>query len=247
MDVQTTWGAKLIARHVDAPSTIRVNVSDMDLEGFIDDTFSEYRERSVVRTIPGGSIALAAPRCGLRYLGFVILDSLTVEQVEISIDGVKKGVAEVNGNNQRERLFTLTEPYNFQGGERVRLSTPQGKDEPASHGEGVPGDLGIEGRMRTEVEESYRVECVAFFNELPPENDLHSDIAHIHADPIGSSSTDIVTSARVTWITTWDAKCAIEYWQEGSDNRNIVEEMSAGANHRIVLSELNQTRSTTTV
>ena len=91
MDVQTTWGAKLIAQHVDAPSTIRVNASDMDLDGFIDDTFSEYRERSVVRTILGGSIAFTAPSCGLRYLGFVILDSLTVEQVEISIDGGQEG------------------------------------------------------------------------------------------------------------------------------------------------------------
>ena len=238
MDVQTTWGAKLIAQHVDAPSTIRVNASDMDLDGFIDDTFSEYRERSVVRTILGGSIASTAPSCGLRYLGFVILDSLTVEQVEISIDGVKKGVAVVNGNNQRERLFTLTEPYNFQGGEQIRLSTPQEDDETESHSEGVPGDLGIEGRIRTEVEESYRIDCVAFFSDLPPENDLPSCFAHINADPIGSSSTDVVTSARVTWITTWDAKCTIEYWQEGSDNANIVEEMSAGANHRIVLSEL---------
>ena len=77
MDVQTTWGATLIAQHVDAPSTIRINASDVDLDGFIDDTFSEYRERSVVRTTLGGFISLDAPSCGLRYFGFVILDSLT--------------------------------------------------------------------------------------------------------------------------------------------------------------------------
>ena len=238
MDVQTTWGAKLVAQHVNAPSTIRINASDMDLEGFTDDTFSEYRERSVVRTILGGSISLTAPSCGLRYFGFVILDSLTVEQVEVSIDGVKKGVAVLNRNNQRERLCTLIEPYNFQGGEQVRLGTPREKDETASHSEDVPGDLGIEGRIRTDVEESYRIECVVFFNELPPENDLPSYFAHIHADPISSSSTETVSSARVTWITTWDANCTIECWEEGSDNLNIVEERSTGANHRIVLSEL---------
>lgn len=238
MDVQTTWGATLIAQHVDAPSTIRINASDVDLDGFIDDTFSEYRERSVVRTTLGGFISLDAPSCGLRYFGFVILDSLTLEQVEVSIDGVKKGVAVVNGNNQRERLFTLPEPYNFQGGEQIQLNTPQERIGNGNLGEDVPVDLGIEGRIRTEVEESYRIECVAFFDELPPENDLPSHFAHIHADPIGSSSTDTVTSARVTWITTWDAKCTIEYWQEGSDNLNIVEEMSTGANHRVVLTDL---------
>ena len=239
MNVQTTWGAKLIAQHVDAPSAIRINASDMDLDGFVDDTFSEYRERSVVRTIPGGSLSLTAPRCGLRYFGFVILDSLTLEQVEVFIDGVKEGVAVVNGNNQRERLFTLTEPHNFQGGEKVQLSTPQENIENASLGVDVPVDLGIEGRIRTEVEESYRIECVAFFKELPPENDLPSYFAHIHAQPIHSSSTDTgPISTRVTWITTWDARCTIECWKEGSDNIDIVEETGAGANHRVILSDL---------
>ena len=162
MDVQTTWGAQLIAQHVDSPSTIRIDASDMELDGFIDDTFSEYRERSVVRTIVGGSISLNAPSCGLRYLGFVILDSLTPELVELFIDGVKQGVAVVEGNNMRERLFTLTEPYSFQGGEVVQLRTADEKIENAVPEESLPGDLGIEGRVRTEIEESYRIECVVF-------------------------------------------------------------------------------------
>ena len=238
MDVQTTWGAQLIAQHVDSPSTIRIDASDMELDGFIDDTFSEYRERSVVRTIVGGSISLTAPSCGLRYLGFVILDSLTPELVELFIDGVKQGVAVVEGNNMRERLFTLTEPYSFQGGEVVQLRTADEKIENAVPEESLPGDLGIEGRVRTEIEESYRIECVVFLSELPIENDLPTCFLHIHADPLESSSARTVTSARVTWTTTWDARCAIEYWEEGSDNRNIVEETSSGANHRIVLGGL---------
>ena len=238
MDVQTTWGAKLIAQHVDAPSTIRIDASDMELDGFIDDTFSEYRERSVVCTTVGGSISLTTPSCGLRYFGFVILDSLTPELVELFIDGVKQGVAVVDANNNRERLFTLAEPYNFQGGEVVQLRTAGEKIENAVLGEGLPGDLGIEGRIRIEIEESYRIECVAFFKELPALNDLPTCFEHIHAEPIHTSSPQTVTSVRVTWTTSWDAICAVEYWEVSSDNRNIVEEAIAGANHRVVLRRL---------
>ena len=69
--MQTTWGAKLIDRVVDGSSTIKINAGDMELDGFVDDTFSEYRRRSVVRTKPTGSLSCSAPDCGKRYLGFV--------------------------------------------------------------------------------------------------------------------------------------------------------------------------------
>ena len=38
----------------------------MEMDGFIDDTFSEYRERSAVRKEPGGTLSFAAPNCGQR-------------------------------------------------------------------------------------------------------------------------------------------------------------------------------------
>ena len=41
MRMQTTWGAKTIDRAVESPSTIRIGASDMEMDGFIDDTFSE--------------------------------------------------------------------------------------------------------------------------------------------------------------------------------------------------------------
>ena len=115
MRMQTTWGAKTIDRAVGSPSTIRIGASDMEMNGFIDDTFSEYRRRSVVRREPGGALSFTAPDCGPRYLGFVMFDSVYGEEAEVWIDGVKQGVAVVDGNVQRERLFTLTEPYNFRG------------------------------------------------------------------------------------------------------------------------------------
>ena len=131
MRMHTTWGAKTIDRAVESPSTIRIDASDMEMDGFIDDTLSEYRQRSVVRTSPGGSLSFTAPDCGPRYLGFVIFDSVNSEEVKMLLDGVEHGTAVVDANNQRERLFTLTEPYDFRGGELVRLFTPE--ESPDEH------------------------------------------------------------------------------------------------------------------
>lgn len=229
MKIQTTWGPKIIGEILAHPSTIKIDSSDMILDGFLDDTFTEYRERSVVRTNLGGSVLFEAPSSGLSYLGFVIFDSLTPEQVEIWIDGVHKGTAIVSGNNQRERLFTLVQPYNFKGGEEVRLVTPKEQIEIEQEG---PLDLGIEGHIRRQEGESYRIECVAFFNILPPANELPCDFTHIHTEAVG------VGSQRMTWVTTWDAKCSVEYWRNSSNHREAVEEKSPGANHRVILTDL---------
>ena len=233
MGTQTTWGAKLIAKHVGAPTTEKINASDMKLDGFIDDTFSEYRERCVIRTSLGGSISIAAPKTGLSYFGFVMFDSLTPEQVSISIDGITMGTAIVTGNNQKERLFTLTEPYEFKGGELIKLSTPAAQIE-----ESNPQDRGPIREMTPYFShwekggESYRIECIAFFKQLPPKNELPTEITHIYSETTG------LNSQRITWITTWDAKCSLEYWESGSDNTKTAEENTPGSNHRIILTSL---------
>ena len=242
MKIQSTWGAKTIDRAVDSPSTIRVGASDMEMDGFIDDTFSEYRQRSVVRREPGGSLSFKAPECGPRYLGFVIFDSVYNEEVEVAIDGVKQGTAVVDGNIQRERLFTLTEPYDFRGGEQVRLVTSDDSDDDY--------DPVLRGPVREMTPyysqwekggESYRIECAAFFGELPPENDLPSEFAHVHAEPDFSNNDldDASTlSARITWVTTWDARCRVEYWVDGASEISVSEETSPAANHRVILGKL---------
>ena len=245
MKMQTTWGAKTIDRAVDAPSTIRIGASEVEMDGFIDDTFSEYRQRSVVRRAPGGSLSITAPACGNRYLGFVIFDSVYTEEVEVWIDGVKHGTAVVDGNIQRERLFTLTEPYNFRGGERVRLVTSEESDD--EYDPDVRGPVREMTPYYSQWEkggESYRIECAALFAELPPENDLPCEFAHVHAEPVfaetdNDDDDDTSTiSARLTWVTTWDASCRIEYWVEGTDATGLKEESGPGANHRVILDDL---------
>ena len=245
MRMQTTWGAKTIDEVVDSASTIRIGASDMEMDGFIDDTFSEYRQRSVVRREPGGSLSFKAPDCGPRYLGFVIFDSVYSEEVEVWIDGVKQGVAVVDGNIQRERLFTLTEPYDFRDGEQVRLVTSEESDDEY--------DSAIRGPVREMTPyysqwekggESYRIECAAFFVELPAENDLPSLIEHVQAEPIFDDADNdrdddaSAVPARLTWVTTWDARCRVEYWEEGTSNVKVVDEATPSGNHREILSDL---------
>ena len=246
--MQTTSGLREINEALDSPSTIRIDASDMDMDGFIDDTFSEYRERSAVRTVAGGSLSFTAPECGRRYLGFVIFDSPDAEEVEVWIGGVECGTAVVDGNNQRERLFTLTEAYDFRGGEKVRLVTPQEPQEANGQTPAKPeweGDLGIEGRLRRIGGEPYRIECAALFTELPPETGLPCEFAHTHAEPVYADTDNSddaihssVVSTRLTWVTAWDARCRVEYWAEGTDDIRVVEEEGPGANHRVILNEL---------
>ena len=246
--MQITSGLQAINEALDSPSTIRIDASDMEMDGFIDDTFSEYRQRSAVRTEPGGSLSFTVPNCGPRYLGFVIFDSLDAEEVEVWIDGMKRGTAVVDGNNQRERLFTLTESYDFRGGEQVSLVTPQSPAETNGQTPSKPeweGDLGIEGRLRRIGGEPYRIECAALFAELPPEMEPPCNFTHVHAEPVfveadnNAGAIDaLVASARLTWVTTWDAQCRVEYWVQGADDVSIIDESEPGANHRVILNDL---------
>lgn len=256
MGIQTTWGVKLIAKYVDSPSTVKINASDMKLEGYVDDTETEYRNRSVVRTELGGTISCAAPACGRRYFGFVIYDQLDVETIEVWINGDRMGVAVADGNNHRERLFTLQEPYDFGGGEEIILKTPADARvvmEPTDWIKRGPlmemspyRDHRLTGNHLNEIGVEYRVECIVFLTELPPEMELPCDFAYIQADLIGSVDDNVdmkcevgsPLTARLTWITTWDVECRVEYWEKGSQNHKIIEENRPWTNHRINLEEL---------
>ena len=206
-----------------------------------------------MRARPGGSLSFDAPSCGLRYLGFVMYDALNPEQVEVWIDEVRQGVAIAGANNHRERLFALTEPYDFRGGERVQLQTPV--DEPGDPSpddwinRGPPREMSpYEDRpltgsyLRRAWLGEYRIECVAFFTDLPPENDLPCSFTHVHAEalhpPVDVDADASSASVRLTWVTTWDARCRIEYFAEGSPDRGVIEEGIPWANHRIVLTDL---------
>ena len=249
----TTWGLKTIDQVLARPSTVKVDASDMTLDGFLDDTVTEHRRRSVVRQTRGANLKIGAPNVGRRHLGFVMYDQLWTETVEVWIDEARAGVAVADGNNQRERLFTLAEPYDFKGGEQVRLVTPNEESpEPREDDwitRGPPREVSpyrtreMRGRHLKLPTDEYRIECIAFLEEPPPENSLLSTFQHVRAEivsPDGDStvSHDASPSVRITWVTTWDAKCRVVYWEVGSDDRHEFDEANASANHRALLEDL---------
>ena len=211
MDVQTTWGLQAVNVALSRPNAVTLDASDLDLDGFVDDTRSEYRQRSVTRTEVGGSISLLAPACGERYLGFVIYDEARgAERVDVEIDGVLVATAIADANNRRERLFTLSKPFRFDGGERVRLV--------------APATSGL-----------YRIERVAFLTELPDAIERSFEIRHLCAEVVEESTSTASVDGRITWTTNRDARCRVEYWRDGSNGQASVEEDELGMNHRVVL------------
>ncbi|MAF09917.1 hypothetical protein CMK11_05635, partial [Candidatus Poribacteria bacterium] len=214
MRVHTTWGLQSIDAALSRPDAVVLDASDLELDGFVDDTRSEYRQRSVTRTEAGGSISLLAPACGDRYVGFVLYDDARgAERVDVEIDGVLVATAVAGANNRRERLFTLSEPRRFEGGERVRLVTPE--------------TAGL-----------YRIERVAFLTELPEATERPFEIHHLHAEAVEESASAASVDGRVTWTTTRDARCRVEYWRDGSNGQAPAEEDELGMNHRVVLRRL---------
>ena len=69
---------------------------------------------------------------------------------------------------------------------------------------------------------------------------------HVHAEPVFAEAdnddngidTLHPSSARLTWVTTWDARCRVEYWVEETDDKKVIEETGPGANHRVILNGL---------
>ena len=80
---------------------------------------------------------------------------------------------------------------------------------------------------------------MAFFASRPPENALLYKFTQIHAEPQYSHpGRNEPAYTRLTWLTTWDARCKIDYWPEESDGRVVIDEGSRWTNHRVVLTEL---------
>ena len=133
------------------------------------------------------------------------------------------------------------------GAEQVLLVTPQSAAETNGQTPAKPeweGDLGIEGRLRRIGGEPYRIECAALFAELPPEVEPPCDFGNVHAESVFAETDNdesiaaSPSSARLTWVTTWDARCRVEYWAQGTGDISVIEEADPGANHRVILDDL---------
>jgi hypothetical protein len=120
--VQCTWGLDVINAITKDPHNVLLPILQCHLDGFLND-WAEYRTRSVKRIATHGSIIATVPAAGIYYPGFIFYDGEGDERFGIFIDGVEKGVAIANVDDNRQYLFFLTEPETFRGGEKMELRT----------------------------------------------------------------------------------------------------------------------------
>lgn len=210
--VDVAWGADLIRCLINDDRNRVVLASQCKLEGFQDDTRSEYKERSVVRTEQGGRIILTAPRFPKAYLAFLIYDGSSAERIGLYINNQLKAVAVANTNNNRNHIYTLEDPYWFEGGEQIVLQT--GSDNG-----------------------THRIAKILFLHQKPLICEREYTITNVHTEPI--SVADSSNSVRITWITSWPTTTSIEYG-ETTDYGSIAETSLPALqnNHRVIVTGL---------
>ena len=210
--VEVAWGLDLIRSLVHDEQNRIVPAGDCELQGFRDDTRSEYKERSVVRTEAAGRIRLHAPKIDDAYLAFVLYDTRGSEKVGIYIHGVRHGIAVADVGNQRNHVFTLAEACTFQGGEEIVLQTS--------------ADAG-----------TYRIEKILFLRRKPPMGKRDYTITQVHAEPLFAADGSV--QARITWISSWPTLTQVAYGEDLTYG-SITETQIAALqnNHRAILEHL---------
>lgn len=217
-DVQVNWGLDLIRGLLKDKNNLVVEANQCELKGFYDDTRSEYKARSVLRSEAGGSLSLTPPQAGEYYLAFVLYDSSGAEKVGIHIDGDLKGVAVADVDNNRNHVFTLAEPHNFAGGEEITLQTGESRG-------------------------SYRIEKILFLKEKPPVQEREYTITEVHAEPLFSANG--VVRSRVTWITNWPTVSRVEYSLTPQYDESVKKSEDVTLNNHRLIIEYNLERDTT--
>ena len=85
---------------------------------------SEYRGASAIRTAPGGTILITAPRDGKFHVGFLFYDQPGTERLEIRRGGKRLGAAVANKDDNRTELLLHPPGLRFQGrSQRLELCT----------------------------------------------------------------------------------------------------------------------------
>src|SRR5581483_9556854 len=180
-NVEATWGLDVIRAISEDPQNVVLPILKCDLDGFTEDV-SEYRTWAVKRTTPNGRITATVPRAGTYYPGFVFYDGPGDERIDVFVDGAKAGTAVANTDDNRQKLFFLTKPYTFTGGEKIQLRA-----------------LSSEG--------AYRTEDLLLLKERPQAKQAVYTITNLDARPEVDGNS---AKASISWITNWPAACTVE-------------------------------------
>ncbi len=186
-----------------------LSILDCKLDGFKDDRYTA-RVPYVRRSAEHGRVIATVPRAGTFYPGFLFYDTSGDERFRISIDGVERGVAVADEDDNRDRLFFLTEPYRFHGGEQIELQ--------ALTTDGV-----------------YHTEDLILLREKPPLRKRQFSISNLSAlaDVHGQNA-----EAELAWVTSWPAACRVEWGAQGVQQTSVLDEETAFSNHRASLHSL---------
>lgn len=120
--VEATWGLDVLSALAQDKNNIVIPILGCRLEGFTDEKLT-FRVPYVRRSSNEGKIVARVPVAGTFYPGFQFYDGDGDERISIRIDGVERGIAVANADDNRDRLFYLSEPYRFRGGETIELRT----------------------------------------------------------------------------------------------------------------------------
>ena len=187
------------------------------LDGFVNDTFSEYANPSVLRP---SSVARARLESTLRntvyqaggyYLGFTMYTGAGFEEsVEIWIGHRKMALASISEPDNRLHLFVVPERFRFRGGEPIRLVT-------------------------AETDGPYRIENLVLLPRRPKPSPEALEIYSPHVDTRRGEEGRL--RAHVTWTTNRPAKGRLGWGPaEGPKKRTPVKE--ARVNHEAILDGL---------
>ena len=208
--VQAIWGLNNLRDVIAHSQNVVIPIMECRFDGFAPDLRSEYRASSALRTEPKGRIIATVPNAGTYYPGFIFYDSDGNEQIEVSLDGSRKGVAVAKTDNNRQYLFFLDQPVTFRGGEQIEL-------------------------LALTNTGAYRTEDILLLKEKPLPRRIDYIVDEVHAPPeIFANSV----SATLTWITSWPVACKGE-WRGGSNlGQHQLVEVSPTNNHRVILPDL---------
>lgn len=215
--VGVTRGLDLFRALKADPANLVVKIGNCAFEGFDDDLRTEYKEPSAVRTAPGGRILATVPKDGRYHPGFLLYDQAGVEKVELRRGDKRIGVAVADEDDRRTKLFFTTQPLDWKAGEQVELRTAM------SGG-------------------SYRIEDILFLAKAPEIRPRVFEISDLDVTPVWEGDGVRPDVARVTWITTWPAKCTVKCGdqqvteeEEFANHRVYVKGLKAGANHSLTV------------
>lgn len=202
-----TRGLDLIHDARAHPDNVAVKIGNCAFEGFEDDLRSESNEPSAVRTASGGRIHVTVPKDGAFHFGFLLYDQAGPERIEIRRGKERLGVAVADEDDNRSKLFFTEKSFDFKAGDVIELRSAR--------------DRG-----------SYRVEDILLLAKKPKVRPRVLELTHLQATPVWEGDAVQEGAARVTWITTWPAKCTVKCGDL------LVTEPEAVANHRVYLKGL---------